>query len=166
MDRMTTRAVVTGDQIRQAIAEYKNGRPVSAIATDLGVATATIYNHFHARHVPLNRPYNRKTTGRGPRPAFVAVEAIPVHNGPVDGNGDWTELAACRETDPAMFYPENSSTHLAQKAKQVCRRCPVTAQCLEHALATREEYGVWGGLSTRERIALIKSKTHQEGATA
>ena len=68
--------------------------------------------------------------------------------------------AACRGTDTAVFYhPENergpSRRRREIRAKQICQDCPVVANCLRWALAAREPYGVWGGLSVEEREALL-----------
>ena len=77
---------------------------------------------------------------------------------------DWRHEAACREVDPELFFPiGNSGPALLQieEAKQVCRRCPVIEQCRRHALATREPYGVWGGLTVAEREAYLNQTAHR-----
>jgi WhiB family transcriptional regulator, redox-sensing transcriptional regulator len=66
----------------------------------------------------------------------------------------WRRRAACREEDPELFYPSGTTgSALARlaKAKAICARCPVTAQCLAWALNTGEQFGVWGGKSEDER---------------
>lgn len=171
---MRRRPPLTNAEVGQAIHDYKNGRSVIEIAAELKCNPVTIYNHLH-KHQVKTKPYRFRTTKSGrksaakPKPKPLAiVEALPVtHLEPdPDGNGDWSERGSCRQTDPEMFFPKRSATHFAQKAKQVCHTCPVTAECLEYALTNREEFGVWGGLSTRERRALIKRNTHQEGTPA
>ncbi|HET6794272.1 MAG TPA: WhiB family transcriptional regulator [Acidimicrobiales bacterium] len=73
--------------------------------------------------------------------------------------GDWRDIAACRDTDPDLFFPVGT-TGLAldqiESAKAVCRQCPSLDQCLEFALATNQESGVWGGTSEEERRKLRK----------
>lgn len=64
---------------------------------------------------------------------------------------DWAQ-AICAQTDPEAFYPEKGGSTRA--AKQVCRGCPIRRECLEDALARDERFGVWGGLSERERRQL------------
>lgn len=64
----------------------------------------------------------------------------------------WQELALCAETDPESFFPEKGGS--TKDAKQVCLRCEVKDQCLEYALAREERFGIWGGLSERERRKL------------
>jgi WhiB family redox-sensing transcriptional regulator len=79
------------------------------------------------------------------------------------GTWEWQMQAACRGTDTAVFYhPENergpSRRRREVRAKEICHECPVIANCLRWALATREPYGVWGGLSVEERDALLTSR--------
>lgn len=64
----------------------------------------------------------------------------------------WTDLALCAETDPESFFPEKGGS--TRDAKQTCRRCEVQDECLEYALENDERFGVWGGLSERERRKL------------
>lgn len=74
---------------------------------------------------------------------------------------DWRHEAVCRDEDPELFFPVgNSGPALAQiaKAKVVCNRCPVTAQCLAWALETGQDAGVWGGMSEDERRALKRRR--------
>jgi len=70
---------------------------------------------------------------------------------------DWRHRAACRDVDPEVFFPiGNSGPALSQieEAKQVCHRCPVMESCLEWALTSGQDAGVWGGMSEDERHAL------------
>jgi WhiB family redox-sensing transcriptional regulator len=62
---------------------------------------------------------------------------------------DWREFASCAEADPEAFFVEKGGS--TRPAKRVCAGCDVRAQCLEFALATDQRFGVWGGLSERER---------------
>jgi WhiB family redox-sensing transcriptional regulator len=66
--------------------------------------------------------------------------------------GDWRDLALCAQTDPDSFFPEKGES--AEPAKRVCAACEVRAECLQDALDRGERFGVWGGLSERERRAL------------
>lgn len=61
----------------------------------------------------------------------------------------WQEQAACRSAVGVNFFPERGQT--TKEAKAVCAACPVRAECLDYALANREKFGVWGGLSERQR---------------
>ncbi len=67
---------------------------------------------------------------------------------------EWRELGSCRTLDTALFFPVGQ-TGAAEvgiaRAKKVCVSCPVRQQCLEFAITTNQEYGVWGGHSEEER---------------
>jgi WhiB family redox-sensing transcriptional regulator len=71
-----------------------------------------------------------------------------------DGQLHWKDQGLCRQTDPEVFFPEKGRS--TKEAKAVCRRCPVREDCLETALAADERFGIWGGLSERERRRLKK----------
>jgi WhiB family redox-sensing transcriptional regulator len=64
----------------------------------------------------------------------------------------WQEPAVCAQTDPEAFFPEKGGS--TREAKRVCGRCEVRADCLEYALGHDERFGIWGGLSERERRRL------------
>ena len=61
----------------------------------------------------------------------------------------WQDRALCAQTDPEAFFPEKGGS--TREAKKVCRTCEVRAECLEYALEHDERFGIWGGLSERER---------------
>jgi WhiB family transcriptional regulator, redox-sensing transcriptional regulator len=67
---------------------------------------------------------------------------------------DWQDDALCAQTDPEAFLPDKGQSNRA--AKRICDGCDVKAQCLEYALANGERFGIWGGLSDRERRALLR----------
>lgn len=70
---------------------------------------------------------------------------------------DWRHRAACRNEDPELFFPIGTSGPALlqiEEAKAVCRRCPVSEQCLEWAIESGQDSGVWGGMSEDERRAL------------
>jgi WhiB family transcriptional regulator, redox-sensing transcriptional regulator len=64
----------------------------------------------------------------------------------------WQDLALCAQTDPEAFFPEKGGS--TREAKRVCRSCEVRQECLEYALEHDERFGIWGGLSERERRRL------------
>jgi WhiB family redox-sensing transcriptional regulator len=77
------------------------------------------------------------------------------------GSTDWQYRAACRDVDPELFFPVgNAGPALIQigKAKQVCARCPVRRPCLQWALGSGQDTGVWGGTSEEERRALRRQR--------
>ncbi|WP_370424318.1 WhiB family transcriptional regulator (plasmid) [Streptomyces sp. QH1-20] len=84
---------------------------------------------------------------------------------------DWRHNAVCREEDPDLFFPVgNTGPALLQieEAKAVCRRCPVMKQCLQWALGSGQDFGVWGGLSEDERRSLKRraARNRARNATA
>jgi WhiB family redox-sensing transcriptional regulator len=64
----------------------------------------------------------------------------------------WQEKALCAQTDPEAFFPEKGGS--TREAKRICLGCEVRDACLEYALAHDERFGIWGGLSERERRRL------------
>jgi WhiB family redox-sensing transcriptional regulator len=80
--------------------------------------------------------------------------------GAIAEHWDWQLAASCRGMDVGHFYhpPDERNSAREQRiaeAKKVCHRCPVIAECLDHALRVREPYGIWGGRSEDERAALL-----------
>lgn len=70
---------------------------------------------------------------------------------------DWRDKAACLTADPELFFPVGNTgpaVDQIEKAKAVCARCTVSEMCLQYALETNQDSGVWGGLSEDERRAL------------
>jgi WhiB family transcriptional regulator, redox-sensing transcriptional regulator len=70
---------------------------------------------------------------------------------------DWRDEAACRDTDPELFFPDDTNRFArahVRTAKLICRGCPVSAACLNWALASGQEAGIWGGLTEDERHRL------------
>lgn len=68
--------------------------------------------------------------------------------------GGWQQDAACRQTDPELFFSNHEDDRDAAIA--LCGTCPVRMQCLEHALASREGYGIWGGTDEQERRRILR----------
>jgi len=77
------------------------------------------------------------------------------------GVSDWRELAACRRSDPDLFFPLGPA-HVSREqviaAKAVCAGCRVTQPCLDYAIARNEDFGIWGGLTEEERRRLRKRR--------
>lgn len=70
---------------------------------------------------------------------------------------DWVDRAACREIGPEAFAPAGEEAKPSvETAKKVCRRCPVSPECLQDSLDRRENFGVWGGLDENERRELLR----------
>ena len=73
-----------------------------------------------------------------------------------DSAGRWQERANCLGVDPDLFFPERGAS--TREAKAVCRGCEVRVECLEYALAHGEKFGIWGGLSERERRRVRRAR--------
>lgn len=72
----------------------------------------------------------------------------------------WSDAAACRSEDPALFHPDGSTgcwLRVIERAKAVCRRCPVADACLNDALASRDPDSIRGGLTEAERASLRRA---------
>jgi WhiB family redox-sensing transcriptional regulator len=71
---------------------------------------------------------------------------------PEPSHSSWRDRAACRGTDPDLFFPDRGES--ADPARQICARCPARQPCLAYALDTGITHGIWGGLTERERRVL------------
>lgn len=124
---------------------------------------ATAFLHAHELDAGGTGDAGGAADGAGPG-AATALQGAPV---PVwigfrpglddfsdEGELGWQTDALCAQTDPEAFFPEKGGS--TRDAKKVCGACNVKAQCLEYALANDERFGIWGGLSERERRRLRK----------
>ena len=80
-----------------------------------------------------------------------------------EDNG-WQLAANCLGVDPDLFFPERGAS--TKEAKAVCQGCEVRADCLEYALANGEKFGIWGGLSERERRRIRRQRALARAAAA
>jgi WhiB family redox-sensing transcriptional regulator len=112
------------------------------------------------REAAVSRSYRRHggpVAGHNPRlfDFFAALRPLAVVNVAGRNQGEdlsWQDQALCAETDPEAFFPEKGGR--TEEAKRVCGNCEVRAECLEYALKHDERFGVWGGMSERERRGL------------
>ena len=81
----------------------------------------------------------------------------------------WRERASCRSTDPDLFFPVGTTgialDHIAA-AKAVCQSCPSQEPCLEYALQTNQDSGIWGGASEEERRVIRRARRRAARQTA
>ncbi|MFK7918693.1 MAG: WhiB family transcriptional regulator [Ilumatobacter sp.] len=106
--------------------------------------------------------------------AGLSAEAIAELNGrpaalataPPDPDSDsaWMADGNCRLHPPATFFPSDGVG--VDKARKICRDCPVMGRCLEYALEERIDHGVWGGCSERERRRILKSRRQEASQEA
>lgn len=63
----------------------------------------------------------------------------------------WQSQAECRGSDPSVFFPDSQTTDALRPALFICKGCPVRQQCLDWALDTHQEFGIWGGMTEGDR---------------
>lgn len=76
----------------------------------------------------------------------------------------WQDYANCLGVDPDLFFPERGAS--TREAKEVCRGCVVREDCLEYALQNGEKFGIWGGMSERERRRIRRQRALARAAAA
>lgn len=81
-----------------------------------------------------------------------------------DELNSWQNLANCLGVDPDLFFPERGAS--TKEAKAVCQGCTVREDCLQYALANGEKFGIWGGLSERERRRIRRQRALARAAEA
>jgi WhiB family redox-sensing transcriptional regulator len=86
----------------------------------------------------------------GDRPTLTLIDGDLID----DTEPSWQERALCAQTDPEAFFPEKGQS--TREAKKTCLSCGVRGECLSYALDNDERFGIWGGLSERERRKLKK----------
>jgi WhiB family redox-sensing transcriptional regulator len=80
------------------------------------------------------------------------------------GETSWQDYSNCLGVDPDLFFPERGAS--TREAKEVCRGCVVREECLEFALANGEKFGIWGGMSERERRRIRRARAIAPRAAA
>jgi WhiB family transcriptional regulator, redox-sensing transcriptional regulator len=90
------------------------------------------------------------------------VEIVELLSGMEDRG--WQARANCMGVDPDLFFPERGAS--TREAKEVCRGCVVRDDCLEYALDNGEKFGIWGGMSERERRRLRRARAIERRAQA
>lgn len=85
----------------------------------------------------------------------------------VEQGTDWHDRAECKQVDPEIFFPtlddmkgqEGAEKGAYARAQEVCRRCPVWEECRQDALDNDERFGMWGGMTPRQRRREINRRT-------
>lgn len=99
-------------------------------------------------------PAARRTGGHGASIPKLRTTGLPQLN--VDDSEarmEWISRALCRDIDPDELFVRGAAQ---RKAASICKRCPVVYECAADALDNRVEFGVWGGMTERQRRALLK----------
>ncbi len=89
----------------------------------------------------------------GTSPAARPLNLAPVNSTPRGDDRAWVTKALCRETDPEALFVRGAAQ---RKAAVICRHCPVMQECAAEALDNKVEFGIWGGMTERQRRALLK----------
>ena len=130
---------------------YPNEAPAEEVEVEPPVA-------FHMTVLPPVMPMDRLKPERevrlqsNPMPPLTIRSLFSGQSDKLNQDDEWVKDAVCAETDPDAFFPEKGGS--TREAKKVCEQCDVRAQCLESALENDERFGIWGGLSERERRKL------------
>lgn len=116
--------------------------------------------HMHADDAVRAAEFHAAEWAQAPSASLTVVPAtVPevvelLQDGGIDDELRWQERALCAQTDPEAFFPEKGGS--TREAKRVCLGCDVRNECLDYALSADERFGIWGGLSERERRRLRK----------
>ncbi|WP_313815117.1 WhiB family transcriptional regulator [Citricoccus sp.] len=118
--------------------------------------TATVTALHPGTVAPLEAPGEAPGAGSSHTAQPSVWLGLPGLADPLDVDGElaWQVDALCAQTDPEAFFPEKGGS--TRDAKKVCSACTVRSECLEYALGNDERFGIWGGLSERERRRLRK----------
>lgn len=84
---------------------------------------------------------------------ITSTHDTPAKQEPAGLRTDWAPLGSCLRSDPDALFVRGAAQ---QRAKAICQHCPVIAECLADALDNRIEFGVWGGMTERERRAMLR----------
>src|SRR5690242_21880445 len=105
----------------------------------------------------MRRPKRRGALVSGNRPAarrtLTSAVQVTAQGAAAEARIAWVSQARCRATDPDELFVRGAAQ---RKAAVICRHCPVIAECGADALDNRVEFGVWGGMTERQRRALLK----------
>jgi WhiB family redox-sensing transcriptional regulator len=99
----------------------------------------------------------------------TAVSALATSHALANADYSWRRYAACRDTAPELFFPVGTTGNaLVQidNAKSVCHNCDARADCLEYALSTNQDSGIWGGTSEEERRKLRRAWVARQKAAS
>ena len=118
------------------------------LSSHLSLLTDSSAHEFSAYEFSAYEPAPAATYAPATSWNDVSWSEIAMGEDPVGEEG-WRLDALCAETDPEAFFPEKGGS--TREAKRVCSGCEVRSECLEYALANDERFGIWGGLSERER---------------
>lgn len=149
-DRATRQRTVPSDWFLDP-ADPEAGRRYSSVEGLDEAATALLESHPETEtFAPVTEmPSSAERTGHQ---VWIPLGTFPGQE--EEGELGWQTESLCAQTDPEAFFPEKGGS--TRDAKKVCSGCTVRSECLEYALKNDERFGIWGGLSERERRRLRK----------
>lgn len=142
---VATAAVQRLLNLRQQLSEQKTPDPDEVNVLDTCVtrlSISTLYEALRAVDIPPFYRYPHRSDSSST--TFK------------DDDRDWQGLARCNGVDPEIFFPERGAS--GREAKKVCESCVVRKDCLEFAIDTSQKFGIWGGLSERERRIIRRER--------
>ena len=127
-----------------------------SVSSDDVTSTASLEACHPQAEVSVKRRLKEGAAGAGDDRGHVHASQV--------GDKRWQERANCLGVDPDLFFPERGAS--TREAKSVCGSCEVRLDCLEYALVNGEKFGIWGGLSERERRRLRRQRALARRAAA
>jgi WhiB family redox-sensing transcriptional regulator len=144
----------TGPRL-QLVADPDQGRGGHAMSVTMPVHDTEIVQPELVHAELMHSELSQAGPSEGAPGVLATADVVAAMVDPVEAELSWQERALCAQTDPESFFPEKGGS--TREAKKVCTGCEVRAECLEYALAHDERFGIWGGLSERERRRLKKA---------
>lgn len=157
-------AEAAAEAVASASAESADSAERTDVASTSGSSPRATVTQLYPQSTPEEDPAPEKDAQAPSRKNKETPEAQPVALGlpgflAPDDEGElaWQADALCAQTDPEAFFPEKGGS--TRDAKKVCSACTVRSECLEYALKNDERFGIWGGMSERERRRLRKKSS-------
>ena len=129
-----------------AAERLRAGESLDVVAAAAGITRHTLVDRLSKAGFSLDGE-RRSVEQRAELKAYLASSLLRWRE-------PWMERAACAYVDAEMWFPEKGSN--VKAAREICRSCPVLADCREYALNNGERFGIWGGTSERERRKILK----------
>lgn len=130
--------------VTDAAARLRAGESLDAVAADADITRHTLMDRLGKAGFSTDGT-SRSSEQRSELRTYLSSALLRWHE-------PWMAEAICAQTDPEAFYPEKGEA--TADAKRICQGCPVRQVCLEYAMEHKELFGVWGGLSVRDRRKL------------
>lgn len=140
--------------VTDAAARLRAGESLDAVAADAEISTHTLIDRLSKAGFSGNGS-SRSSEQRSELRTYLSSALLRWRE-------PWMAEAVCAQTDPEAFFPEKGGS--TAEAKRVCMSCTSRELCLTYALTNNERFGIWGGLSERERRKIAKNPTPEVAA--